>query len=297
VSSEPFSTTLAADRDAILDEAIGSALAFEGDGGHVLGRSNAVRGRGHEVSAILAAMRQEKAGFGPHPECLPLAASELEARGLAMDDRLRKLLDRYDFYLVSFAVTLFPRAGWAFDRLECQVAFNPDGPRDRRPLAHDIFPASDWETLAQANMKLEIGVGEDLEFRVKKSLELVPAGVDVSTKLAAGASFVFPPRDYAIKRARIVSRGKEDSEVFWRLDEAKYFEDDAPRLGVILKLPRGDRALSVTGMLAAYRTFQLLSADFRDVVRFMSERVRRFFEAGAPLVDRGVWDLSADLGS
>jgi len=52
------------------------------------------------------------------------------------------------FYAVTFPVILFPRRGWAFNRLECQVELNPGEPSKRRPLAHDIFPASSWETLA-----------------------------------------------------------------------------------------------------------------------------------------------------
>lgn len=247
-----------------------------------------------DVIAVLRDLKQEKASFGPRPEVLPLGLDTLEAQGIVPDHRVRALLERFDFYSVTFPITLFPKRGWAFDRLECQVEFNPGESAERRPLAHDIFPSSSWQTLARAQLKLEVGITEGLEFRTPK-LDAVVASAVAAGKLAAGARFVFPPRDYHVKRARILSRGKDDCEVLWRLDDAEFFEEDEPRLGVVLKVPRGVHPVRASGVLAAYRSFRLLSSSLGDLVKHLSERVRHFFQKGAPLFNRGQWELKDAL--
>jgi hypothetical protein len=273
------------DRESLLDEALA-----EVEGLGRLPRRRGVRSGTSKVAAVLRDLKAEKASFGLRPEVLPLDLAALEESGIAPDHRVRGLLERFHFYAVTFPVTLFPKRGWAFDRLECQIEFNPGEEAQRRPVAHDIFPSSAWQTLARASMKLEVGVTEGLEFRTPR-LDVGLLAGDASGKLAAGAGFVFPPREYAIKRARIVSRGQDDCEIFWRLDDAKFFEDDTPRLGVILKVPPGVEPVRAAGMLAAYRSFRLLSASLGEIMDYMSERVRGFFEHGAPLVDRGEWEL------
>jgi len=278
------------DRDALIDEAV---EVFQGAASlESMPRSTRNRSFSPEtdILGVLQALKAEKAAFGPRPEVLPLDSDALRAKGVDLGSRVKALLERFDFYDVTFPVTLFPKRGWAFDRLECQVEFNPGESPDRRPLAHDIFPGSDWETLAKATMHLEIGITEALEFRAKATVPSVTSA-GAEGKFAAGASFLFPPRDYHVKRARLVSSGKNASEVLWRLDDESFFEEDEPRLGVILKVPKGVTPIKATGVLAAYRSFNKLGADLGDLVDYLSERVRSFFRKGAPLVDRGEWEL------
>lgn len=283
------------DRDALLDEAVEAARRVA----PMEGMTRSARSRSFDASeadalGVLQALKEEKAAFGPRPEVLPLDAEALKARGVELDSRVKALLEQFDFHAVTFPVTLFPKRGWAFDRLECQVELNPGEGPERRPLAHDVFPSSDWETLAKATMHLEIGITEALEFRAKAAVPLL-ASAGAEGKLDSGAGFVFPPRDYHVKRARLVSRGKGASEIFWRLDDERFFEEDEPSLGVILKVPKGVAPVKATGVLAAYRSFRTLSADLGDVLGYLSERVRHFFRKGAPLVDRGEWALVAPV--
>ncbi|MCP4655080.1 MAG: hypothetical protein GY856_06630, partial [bacterium] len=77
--------------------------------------------------------------------------------------------------------------------------------------------------------------------------------------------------------------------------DAEFFEEDEPRLGVVLKVPRGVHPVGASGVLAAYRSFRMLSSNLGDLVEYLSERVRNYFQKGVPLVDRGQWDLNAQL--
>jgi hypothetical protein len=273
------------DRDALIDEAaeVAGSLVTRGVRDYSFGPET-------DVLAVLADLKAEKAAFGPSPEVLPLDAESLAARGVTLDARVKALLGRFDFYAVTFPVILFPRRGWAFNRLECQVELNPGEPPKRRPLAHDIFPASSWETLANATMRLEIGITEGLKLGAKAALPPI-AEAGAEARLDAGAGFAFPLREYQVRKARIVSRGKDDCEVFWRLDDTHLFEKDDLPLGVILKVPRGVTPVRAKGVLVADRSFQTLSADLGVLMRHLSERVRSFFRKGAPLTDSKEWEL------
>ncbi len=76
------------------------------------------------------------------------------------------------------------------------------------------------------------------------------------------------------------------------MDDADFFEEDEPRLGVILKVPNGVTPVRAAGVLNAYWSFQTLSSNLGDLFDYMSERVRTFFKEGAPLADRREWDLT-----
>lgn len=274
------------ERGLLLDEAMAAAEAHRSD----LRRPSRGQRSGSDVLAVLADLKEEKAAFAPVPEVLPLAAEALAARGIALDHRVKALLDRFDFFLVTFPLTLFPRRGWSFNRLECQVELGPGEPPQRRPLAHDVFPASSWQTLASANLRLQVGVTEELEFRTNR-IEVPMVTADVGAQLDAGARFVLEPRDYCIKKARLLSRGRDDAEVFWRLDDAEFFREDEPRLAIVLKVPVGVTPVRAVGRMAAYRSFDVLSADLGVLFDYLGERVKTFFRNGAPLTDRGDWVL------
>jgi hypothetical protein len=273
------------ERDALIDEAAEVA-------GSLVTRSARDRSYGPEpdVLGVLAELKAEKAAFGPRPEVLPLDRESLAERGVTLNARVKALLERFDFYAVTFPVILFPRHGWAFNLLECKVELNPGEAPERRPLAHDIFPASSWETLASATMRLEIGITEGLKLGTKAALSPI-AEAGVEARLDAGAGFAFPLREYSVRRARILSSGKDDCEVRWRLDDTRLFEQDDPPLGLILKVPHGVTPVRAKGTLVAYRSFQTLSADLGVLMGYLSERVGNFFRKGAPLTDSKEWEL------
>ena len=73
-----------------------------------------------------------------------------------------------DFYLISIPVTLFPKAGWAFTRLECYLEFCPEeNDANQRPIIHDIFPDNIWQEILTFEDSLNLGLDENLAFRAE----------------------------------------------------------------------------------------------------------------------------------
>jgi hypothetical protein len=119
------------------------------------------------VVSLLESMKNETASFSPHlTGVLPLRLSDFARCDLDPSPRIRELLGRYDFYYVPIPVTLFPRAGWAFTRLECKVSFSPELDSGQRPTAFDTFPRAEWMEILGFQDGLEIGLDADLQFSV-----------------------------------------------------------------------------------------------------------------------------------
>lgn len=245
-----------------------------------------------DLAAKLLSLKDESASFGPHPEVLRLDEAALAERGVTSGAHIRQLLDEAEFYSVTFAVTLFPKVDWQFDRLEAQVEFGgPKTDATSTPVAFDLFPEDEWETLVRANMHLEVGVTEGLEFACGAPANVAGLNAAAQAKFAGGTRFVVPPRDYGLRRAKILSRGRGNSEVFWRLYDTGYLERQEPQLGVVLKVPNGSRPVRARGTLAAYRSAKFWTAALGTLFADFPERLRSWFTAGTPLYGHGDWIL------
>jgi hypothetical protein len=275
------------DREKLAEEAALLARAHKG----VLGNPTQ-RVDPSALSAKLLKLKEESAGFGPNPEVLRLDEVALAARGITPGSRLRQLLGEADFYAVTFAVTLFPKVDWRFDRLEAQVEFSAPGTdAARAPVAFDLYPQDEWDTLVRANVHLEVGVTEGLEFACSVPANAAGLSAAAQAKVAGGASFVVPPRDYGLRRAKVLSRGRGNAEVFWRLYDAAYLERQEPQLGVVLKVPKGGRPVRARGTLAAYRSAKFWTAALGALFADFTERLHSWISAGTPLYGHGDWTV------
>jgi hypothetical protein len=105
--------------------------------------------------------------------------------------------------------------------------------------------------------------------------------------LGLGASFV-----YRIKRAEIQHSALGAAKVFWRLDGARFFQEDAPELVVIAQVPKEVSAITIDGALQAYRYFNFLSADVQEAVRHFGEALQAFFRGGLPVGHLKSWPIN-----
>lgn len=251
-------------RSALLEEA---AQLVEGLQGKLGG--NETRD-GDELATLLRNFKDETARFGqPRTKCFSSEEGQIA--------------------VVDFPLTLFPRAGWCFDRLECILRFNPDANNIRRPVIHDLFPKAKSEEILKLSVDGALTVSSEFKFAA------VAAPALNSASGALHADIVFPLRDYVVRNPVIEAAGQGDYEAMWRLDDVEYLASDAPRLAVVVLIPRDVALLRVKAELAACRSFNLWGARLGDVVEYLSDRLRTFFESGAPLTDQAEWDLSNEL--
>jgi hypothetical protein len=244
----------------------------------------------------------ERVGFAPRPAVVALRPKLFADLHLEAPPYIRQLFQRFNFYLVNFPITLIPRPGGGFSQLDCIVEFNPKGLPNNRPVAYQIFPQEEWQEVIHAWQGVTVGIDEKLEFKVdplqaaEKLLTLsLPAKAAVELKTAANAGLVLGPFDYHIRRPKIMSRGRGDAKVYWRLDGEEHLTENEPRFGVVLQVPKDVARVDAIGALLARRTFHFLTADFRHLLEYLSDRARRFFEKGAPATDKKPWDDITNL--
>jgi len=244
---------------------------------------------------------KEVAEFSPKLLVVPLDTQHFSELHVEAPPYLAKLLERYNFYLVNVPITLVPRPGGGFVRLECIVEFNPDRAAAERPIAYQIFPNEEWQQIMHAWQGLSVGLDEKLEFKVDPiqaaaklaTLEL-PLKAEIEQKTAGQAGLVVGPFDYDIRRAKIVSKGRGNVKVHWRMEGEGCTTQEEPRLGVVLQVPKEIASLDAIGVLVAYSSFHFFTANVGDVISLMSSRGADFFKKGAPITNKMIWQSITD---
>ena len=239
----------------------------------------------------------ERISFAPRPAVVALRPKLLADLHLEAPPYIRQLFQHFNFYLVDFPITLIPRPGGGFSQLDCIVEFNPDGAPNKRPVAYQIFPHEEWQEVIHAWQGVTVGIDEKLEFKIDPvqaagvlSTLSLPVKAAVELKTAANAGLALGPFDYHIRRPKIISKGRGDAKVYWRLQGEEQVTESEPRLGVVLQVPKDVARVDAIGAVAARRTFHFLTADLGHLLKYLSEGARRFFEKDAPASDKKSWD-------
>jgi hypothetical protein len=290
---EPF------DRQRLLEEAL-EVVKYTHVHMGPSGRPEAAAGSIERAVAQLEKLDSEQASFSPRLDVLPITEATFATREMPPSDELRAAMESNWFYRIHIPVTLFPRSGWAFTRLECAVEFCPgEVSPQKRPLIHELFPDDVWTDVLSIQEDLRVGLDENLEFRaqvepLKGRWAMLSGDAQARLALHAGgtAKLVAGPFSYHIRRAKIRARGRRNVESFWRLDGNTHVDEEDVVLGVVLMVPKGRRdPVWATGQLRAYHDFQVWSADiFKDWTRHFGDGLRAFFGAGTVLGAQMKWE-------
>jgi hypothetical protein len=244
------------------------------------------------VQRLMKQFEEDTAKFSPVRDIVPLRKKHFADHGLEVPAHIAHLMRRFDFYLLHIPITLVPRPGWAFVQLDCIVEFNPGKPPAERAVAYQVFPQEEWQDVIRASQGLAVGLDENLEFKVDMGrLEIELPGLSaaerakVGAKAAGTAGLILGPFNYRIRRPKIIAKGRRNVQVLWRLEGEEYFEEEEPRLGVVLQVPKEVSRVDVVGVLKACKDFHRLTANVRHLLPYVKERTKSFFEKGAPLTD------------
>lgn len=259
-----------------------------------------------ELRELPQDLERDHAYFGQRLDVRCLTEEDFKERQVELSRDLQARMAKNAFYHINIPVTLFPRSGWAFTRLECELTFAP-GETDphQAPIIYQMFPENVWSELLSFQDHLAIGLDANLEFRAQiKALEdkLQTLGDEAKSRLAlqadAGAKLVVGPFSYRIRRSMIRTSGQLDSRGFWRLDSKQYVDEENVALSVVLMVP-GDRRnpVHVSGRLKAYYDFHNASADLKkdwpkyiaEWFKFFGPQLKAFFTGGAYLASQHDW--------
>lgn len=255
------------------------------------------------IQELTSELDKDVAEFSPRLQVIPLNERDFAMHSLALSPDIAALMTRFNFYLVNIPITLFPKAGCGFVQLNCIVEFSPGIPTAERAVAYQIFPDQEWQDIIKFEQGLAVGLDEKLEFKVDTARLKVEmpalsseAKAAIGVKAAGNAGLVLGPFNYKIRRPKIQTAGRGNVKVHWRLDSAEYFEQEEPRLGVLLQVPKQISRVDAVGVLKATRDVHFLTANLRNVLELVRERTRNFFETGTPKTAGQPWlDIMAGL--
>jgi hypothetical protein len=255
------------------------------------------------LAALVKELQADAAEFAKSPLVQKITDKTFTDGNLQIGDRFKELTKDHNLYCIDFPVYLHAKRGWGFNKLEVIVEFNPeDSDPITRPKAIRIMPEKKFETQLQAGTHLEVGLDENLDFSAKSgTMEAqtgnaqISAGAGAGAKLASGLNLVAGPFKYDVKKAKIEHSAIGLEKVFWRLDGAEFFQESDFPLVVVLQVPKETKAVKVAAVMQVSRYFSLLSADLQDAVAELGRRFRTFFEAGIPIQDQKLWDLTPRL--
>jgi hypothetical protein len=232
---------------------------------------------------------------------IPLDESIFKDLNLPVPTNLRFLLQQYNFYLVHFPLTLVPHNDWEFDWLECRVAFNQDRPPKEQPVIYQIFPEQEWQEVLHAWESLEVGLDQNLEFKLDPTripdLQVIldqlklPVKASIEAKLAGKGGLLMGPFEYRLKKARVISQGRGNMMAIWRLYGKEQVLYREPRLGIVLQVPKSVNVVSAEGRLFVQRTYPMprFRGDWQDLKTQVAEKLHSFIDRGAPLEARRPW--------
>jgi hypothetical protein len=102
------------------------------------------------------------AEFAEFPVVHQITAQELLSQGAQVPLRYENLAERFDFYWLYFPTVLFPRRGWAFNRIEARIVMMATGHGpEQQPKAIQILPQQKFQTLLELSDRLELKLDQN----------------------------------------------------------------------------------------------------------------------------------------
>ena len=273
-----FTSSEIFNRDDLLNEAL-EIIRF---GDVSLGKEQSLELKKQQAIELLEKFQAEQVRFSPLLDIRALNSLDFEGQQIALSRELQAKMLVNDFYQVNIPIMLFPKSGWAFTRLECNIEFCPNE-SEHRPVVHDMFPHDVWAEVMSLNTQLNISLDHNLSFKAQQETEVK---MELSGRFKAGGF------SYHVRRSKVLARGRGDVGCFWRLDGKDYVNDEDIMLRVILTVPKTrTKPLHAIGSLRAYHDFQLGSADiFKDYAQDFSKVLKSLFLNGIPVDATMVWE-------
>jgi hypothetical protein len=253
-------------------------------------------------------LRKTRLRFGnPANDLMRLTPSMFDSVGAELTAlRRRQMRTQFDFYYMTLDLLLQPHPGATFNRVECQIDFGPKGTSE--PIVQTMFPHAEWRDVLAWGGAFSLGLSGGLDWSAATSWADDGASgalpMHLKAKIANKNTFkglvVVPEFRYTLGRGDIVATGEGNAECFWRIDKPALQKSQSVQLGVVFKVPRGMKAIDVTGLAAAEPDMNWLVADVRDVFRDLSDKLQRLLRLDdrerslaqrLPVADHETWNL------
>lgn len=284
-------------RNALLEQAAYELDALSGN----LGPSGAVTttpdGDG------LRSLKKDAARFGDYPNAMyPVMVANLPPRKRLVPVTIDQLSEQYNFYYVSIPITLDAQGNWAFNRLVIEVELSSeDAPPFAQPIAYQIFPEDQSETVAKGTFK----AGGTLETNAEASASVTPQHADfgiAQAEFGAGGKAEGYLRiggeinkNFERKKALITQQGIDQREAILTIEKTEFLREDL-QIAIIVQLPKENSLLKMSASMQAYRSFVYAPRRLKEVFDQLSKKVQDLFKGGVPInIGPQLWDLTPKL--
>jgi hypothetical protein len=232
--------------------------------------------------SALQRLRETKVTFGnPNDNLIRLTRKLFDEIGVKLTEvRRRQMRDQFNFYYMTLTVSLQPKRGGQFTRVECALDFGPKGPSE--PIVQAIFPKSEWRDVLSWGGGMKLALNGNLEWSAGISMpdairvENLPGHVraNIANLDELKAYIVVPDYSFKLGRAELAATGEGNSECFWRIEKPDLQEAQTLQFGVVFKVPEGTTSIELTGLAAAEPNIRWLVANLRNVFEDLSDKLQ-----------------------
>lgn len=257
----------------------------------------------------LQALRETKVTFGnPRNDLIRLTKKLFDDVGVELTEiRKRQMRDQFDFYYMTLTVSMRPKRGAQFTRVECALDFGPKGPGE--PIVQAIFPKSEWKEVLSWGGGMNLALNGNLEWGAEVGvpdaikIKDLPAQIraNIANKDELKAFIAVHDFSFKLGRAEVATTGKGNSECFWRIEKPDLQETQNVQFGVVFKVPKDADSIELTGLVAAKPNMNWLVANVRDVFEDLSDKLQdllrrrddeRSGKEHLPIGDHEKWDIA-----
>ena len=224
------------------------------------------------TASIIKDLQETKVSFGnPKNELIPLTEEIFKEAGVELDYLIKgQMKDDYNFYYLTLNVNLRPQPGAKFWRLTCELKFSKE-----KTIIQSIFPEHKWQPVIKTGVGMDIGINQNLDIdagidssKITEVLKSVPANLkaNIVSKNKFKAFAVIRDCKYELGRPEIVAEGTGSPECYWRIQDKNIEKVGTVKFGVIFKVPKQTKSITLTGITSAHIDINLFTDDISDIV-------------------------------
>ena len=224
------------------------------------------------TARMIKDLQETEVRFGnPQNELIHLTEKRFKEVGIELNNLIKQQMkDDYNFYYLTLNVNLRPQPGAKFWRLTCDLKFS-----EEKTMIQSIFPEHQWQPVIKIGVGMDIGINQNLTWdaaidssMITEVLKSVPANLkaNIASKNKFKAFAVIPDCKYELGCPEIVAEGMASPECYWRIQDQEIQKVGTVKFGVIFKVPKQIKSITLTGTTWADIDINWLTANISDIV-------------------------------
>ena len=224
------------------------------------------------TARMIKDLQETEVRFGnPQNELIHLTEKRFKEAGIKLNNLIKQQMkDDYNFYYLTLNVNLRPQPGAKFWRLTCNLKFS-----EEKTMIQSIFPEHQWQPVIKIGVGMDIGINQNLTWDaaidssiITEVLKSVPANLkaNIASKNKFKAFAVIPDCKYELGCPEIVAEGIASPECYWRIQDQEIQKVGTVKFGVIFKVPKQIKSITLTGTTWADIDINWLTANISDIV-------------------------------